>query len=168
MALEAQIHQRLVILAPKFAVDFEEPCEQVAGAGRIDLIDNFVQECIVYGQVAFAELLGKNFEPKAAGCFIAGGIASVDHGRDIDGRVPGVNEQREALIGISRQREAAECIAADPNSRFIPGTSGSENREFGAALVDVVLQSIGSNRRGTQYYLNLGRDRVMLAAEVLR
>src|SRR4029077_4254173 len=140
--------------------------EKVPGTAGIDVIHNFVQECIVYSEVAFAEPLGEDFEPKTAGGFIPGGVASVNHGRNIGGCVPGVSEQREALVGIPRQREAAECISADPNSRVIPGTSEGENHELRTALIDVVLKSIGCNRRGTQRHLNIRRDRVTRAAKV--
>src|SRR6266508_2794984 len=101
LGLQAQVGERLIVLAAQFTVDFQEALKQVAAAGRgtagIDLVDHLVQKRVVDVQIAHAEFLGKDLKPETARGLDTSGTVGVNARDNVRRHVPGIAEQRKAL-----------------------------------------------------------------------
>src|ERR1017187_2153101 len=111
--LESQVRKLLVVLAPQLAVDVEETREQILARRQrtrgIDRVHQLLHQGIVEGEIAHAEFLGKELEPKMRRRRRAGGIAGEDQRHGVGRQVPRVGEHSETLVRVAaRQGEAAE------------------------------------------------------------
>src|SRR5262249_21605587 len=157
LSLKAQIGQRLVILATHLAVDFQEPREQITGSGWIDLRNHFLEERIVDGQVAGPKFLRKHLEPKSRRDLGASRVFREYDRSRVARKIPRKREQRNSFIRTSLNREAAIGMIAQADAGFAPITGRRDQRHLRSALIDVVLESIGSDRGWPKDDFDIGR-----------
>ena len=158
--LQAEIGQRLVVLAAQLAVDLQEARQQVARAAGIDLVHHLLEERVVDVQIARAKFLGKDFEPESRGLDSAPGFRAKKIGTVSAGRSQGNANSENRSCFRSRQGKAAERVRSRPARRL----RSSSRRWFAtdqlaAALIDVVLEVVDRQlgRRRDDFEFDLAR-----------
>ena len=149
LGLQSQIREVFVVLLAHFAIDLEKAIYEFTRTIRIQFGHDLLKERVFDRQVSRTELFRKHLVPEASGGLGARWIAGVHDGHGVGWDIPWEREQRKTLrrvrIGLSRHREASERVLADSDACLGPVAGDRERHEFTAALIDVVLRSVGGH-----------------------
>ena len=115
-----------LLLRAHLAVDLQEAREQIAGAAGIDLVDHLFQKRVVSSSSRVRNFFGKTLNQNAPWLRSRRDFARKPSGIDSPRQVPGIGEQREALV--RRSRPAWESCGTDTCPRARPLRSSSRRR----------------------------------------